>query len=204
MKKFISFLLLSFVVYALQAQIQEPVKFKTELNTLSDTEAEIVFTATIDQGWHVYSTELGDGGPISATFNVDKKSGLEPVGKLKPVGKEVATFDKLFEMKVRYFEGSAKFIQKVKLTGGAYEIEGYLEYGACNDESCLPPTEVPFKFSGSAKAGNAAVAAKVEEPEKKEEPAPAAVEQNDSAAELTPATPVDAATDIQPACRCIR
>lgn len=199
MKKFISFLLLSFVVYALQAQIQEPVKFKTELNTLSDTEAEIVFTATIDQGWHVYSTELGDGGPISATFNVDKKSGLEPVGKLKPVGKEVATFDKLFEMKVRYFEGSAKFIQKVKLTGGAYEIEGYLEYGACNDESCLPPTEVSFKFSGSAKAGNAAVAAKVEEPEKKEEPAPAAVEQNDSAAELTPATPVDAATDIQPA-----
>ncbi len=199
MKKFISFLLLSFVVYALQAQIQEPVKFKTELNTLSDTEAEIVFTATIDQGWHVYSTELGDGGPISATFNVDKKSGLEPVGKLKPIGKEVATFDKLFEMKVRYFEGSAKFIQKVKFTGGAYEIEGYLEYGACNDESCLPPTEVPFKFSGSAKAGSAAAAAKVEEPEKKEEPAPAAVEQNDSAAELTPATPVDTATDIQPA-----
>ena len=205
MKKFISFLLLSFVVYALQAQIKDPVKFKTELNTLSDTEAEIVFTATIDQGWHVYSTELGDGGPISATFNVDKKSGLELAGKLKPVGKEVATFDKLFEMKVRYFENTAKFIQKVKLTGGAYEIEGYLEYGACDDESCLPPTEVPFKFSGVAKAGSAA-AAKTEqpekkEPEKKEEPAPAPAEVKDSAAmmELVPATPVDAATDIQPA-----
>ena len=205
MKKFISFLLLSFVVYALQAQIKDPVKFKTELNTLSDTEAEIVFTATIDQGWHVYSTELGDGGPISATFNVDKKSGLELAGKLKPVGKEVATFDKLFEMKVRYFENTAKFIQKVKLTGGAYEIEGYLEYGACDDESCLPPTEVPFKFSGVAKAGSAA-AAKTEqpekkEPEKKEESAPAPAEVKDSAAmmELVPATPVDAATDIQPA-----
>lgn len=205
MKKLISFLLLSFVGYALQAQIKDPVKFKTELNTLSDTEAEIVFTATIDNGWHVYSTELGDGGPISATFNVDKKSGLELAGKLKPVGKEVATFDKLFEMKVRYFENTAKFIQKVKLTGGAYEIEGYLEYGACDDESCLPPTEVPFKFSGVAKAGNAA-AAKTEqpekkEPEKKEEPAPAPAEVKDSAAmmELVPATPVDAATDIQPA-----
>ena len=205
MKKLISFLLLSFVVYALQAQIKDPVKFKTELNTLSDTEAEIVFTATIDNGWHVYSTELGDGGPISATFNVDKKSGLELAGKLKPVGKEVATFDKLFEMKVRYFENTAKFIQKVKLTGGAYEIEGYLEYGACDDESCLPPTEVPFKFSGVAKAGNAA-AAKTEqpekkEPEKKEEPAPAPAEVKDSAAmmELVPATPADAATDIQPA-----
>ena len=114
MKKLFSFLLLNFVVYVLQAQIQDPVKFKTELKSLSDTEAEIVFTATIDKGWHVYSTELGDGGPISATFNVDSKSGIEPVGKLKPVGKEIAAFDKLFEMKVRYFENTAKFIQKVK------------------------------------------------------------------------------------------
>ena len=137
MKKLFSFLLLNFVVYVLQAQIQDPVKFKTELKSLSDTEAEIVFTATIDKGWHVYSTELGDGGPISATFNVDSKSGIEPVGKLKPVGKEIAAFDKLFEMKVRYFENTAKFIQKVKFTGGAYAIDGYLEYGACNDESCL-------------------------------------------------------------------
>ena len=203
MKKFISFLLLSFVVYALQAQIKDPVKFKTELNTLSDTEAEIVFTATIDNGWHVYSTELGDGGPISATFNVDKKSGLELAGKLKPIGKEVATFDKLFEMKVRYFENTAKFIQKVKLTGGAYEIEGYLEYGACDDESCLPPTEVPFKFSGVAKAASAA-AAKTEqpekkEPEKKEEPASAEVKDSAAMMELVPATPVDAATDVQSA-----
>ena len=59
-------------------------------------------------------------------------------------------------MKVRYFENTAKFVQKVKFTGGAYAIEGYLEYGACDDESCLPPTQVPFKYSGVAKAGNAA------------------------------------------------
>lgn len=156
MKKLFSFLLLNFVVYVLQAQIQDPVKFKTELKSLSDTEAEIVFTATIDKGWHVYSTELGDGGPISATFNVDSKSGIEPVGKLKPVGKEIATFDKLFEMKVRYFENTAKFIQKVKFTGGAYAIDGYLEYGACNDESCLPPTQVPFKFAGEAEGNTVA------------------------------------------------
>ncbi|WP_303010668.1 cytochrome c biogenesis protein CcdA [uncultured Bacteroides sp.] len=158
MKKLISCLLLSVVAYALQAQIKEPVKFKTELNTLSDTEAEIVFTAAIDKGWHVYSTDLGDGGPISATFNVDKKAGVELVGKLKPVGKEIATFDKLFEMKVRYFENSAKFVQKVRFAGGAYELEGYLEFGACNDESCLPPTEVPFAYSGVAKKVNAAPA----------------------------------------------
>ena len=203
MKKLISSLLLSFVVCVLQAQIKDPVKFKTEFNTLSDTEAEIVFTAAIDKGWHVYSTELGDGGPISATFNVDKTSGIELLGKLKPVGKEVATFDKLFEMKVRYFENTAKFIQKVKLTGGAYEIEGYLEYGACDDESCLPPTEVPFKFSGVAKTANAA-AAKAEQPEKKEvekkeEAAPVVSKDTVAMMELVPATTTDASTWIQPA-----
>ena len=203
MKKLISSLLLSFVVCVLQAQIKDPVKFKTEFNTLSDTEAEIVFTAAIDKGWHVYSTELGDGGPISATFNVDKTSGIELLGKLKPVGKEVATFDKLFEMKVRYFENTAKFIQKVKLTGGAYEIEGYLEYGACDDESCLPPTEVPFKFFGVAKTANAA-AAKAEQPEKKEvekkeEAAPVVSKDTVAMMELVPATTTDASTGIQPA-----
>ena len=203
MKKLISSLLLSFVVCVLQAQIKDPVKFKTEFNTLSDTEAEIVFTAAIDKGWHVYSTELGDGGPISATFNVDKTSGIELLGKLKPVGKEVATFDKLFEMKVRYFENTAKFIQKVKLTGGAYEIEGYLEYGACDDESCLPPTEVPFKFSGVAKTANAAAAKAVQpekkEVEKKEEAAPVVSKDTVAMMELVPATTTDASTGIQPA-----
>ena len=211
MRKIISFLLLSFVVYALQAQIKDPVKFKTELTPLSDTEAEVVFTAAIDNGWHVYSTDLGDGGPISATFNVDNKSGVELVGKLKPVGKEVATFDKLFEMKVRYFENTAKFVQKVKFTGGAYAIEGYLEYGACDDESCLPPTQVPFKFSGVAKAGNAAATkteqSKAEQPEqkvvdkadKKEEATSVASKDSSAMMELVPATTTEAATDIQPA-----
>ena len=211
MRKIISFLLLSFVVYALQAQIKDPVKFKTELTPLSDTEAEVVFTAAIDKGWHVYSTDLGDGGPISATFNVDNKSGVELVGKLKPVGKEVATFDKLFEMKVRYFENTAKFVQKVKFTGGAYAIEGYLEYGACDDESCLPPTQVPFKFSGVAKAGNAAATkteqSKAEQPEqkvvdkadKKEEATSVASKDSFAMMELVPATTTEAATDIQPA-----
>ena len=211
MRKIISFLLLSFVVYALQAQIKDPIKFKTELTPLSDTEAEVVFTAAIDKGWHVYSTDLGDGGPISATFNIDNKSGVELVGKLKPVGKEVATFDKLFEMKVRYFENTAKFVQKVKFTGGAYAIEGYLEYGACDDESCLPPTQVPFKFSGVAKAGNAAATKteqpKAEQPEqkvvdkadKKEEATSVASKDSSAMMELVPATTTEAATDIQPA-----
>ena len=163
MKKLLfPFVLLLFAV-AMQAQIQDPVKFNSELKILAADEAEGVFTAAINKGWHVYSTDLGDGGPISATFNVEKIFGAEVVGKLKPVGKEISTFDKLFEMKVRYFENTAQFVQKLKLTGGAYQLEGYLEYGACNDENCLPPTQVPFQFSGKVEgAAKEAAAATAE------------------------------------------
>ncbi len=148
----------------LQAQILEPVTFKTEWKQVSDEKAEIVFTGSIDPGWHVYSTDLGDGGPISATFNVDKIQGAEPVGKLKPVGKEVSGFDPLFEMQVRYFEKTAQFVQELKLTGDAWRVEGYLEYGACNDENCLPPTQVPFSFGDAAAGGQSlAEAAPAEE-----------------------------------------
>ena len=171
MKKLLfPFVLLLFAV-AVQAQIQDPVKFNSELKILAADEAEVVFTAAINKGWHVYSTDLGDGGPISATFNVEKISGAEVVGKLKPVGKEISTFDKLFEMKVRYFENTAQFVQKLKLTGGAYQIEGYLEYGACNDENCLPPTQVPFKFSGKAEGAAKEAAAAAAETKAEEQPA---------------------------------
>ena len=176
MKKLLFPLFLLLFAVAVQAQIQDPVKFKSELKTLAADEAEVVFTAAIDKGWHVYSTDLGDGGPISANFNVEKIFGAEVVGKLKPVGKEISTFDKLFEMKVRYFENTAQFVQKLKLTGGAYQLEGYLEYGACNDENCLPPTQVPFQFSGEAEgaakeAAAATVETKVEEQPAKQEAA---------------------------------
>ena len=134
------------------AQIQDPVQFKTELKKISETEAQIVFTGTIDAGWHVYSTELPEGGPISATFNTDKMEGLELDGKLTPQGKEIENYDKMFEMNVRYFEEKATFIQKLKITAANYFIEGYLQYGSCNDENCLPPTDVEFSFSGKGNA----------------------------------------------------
>ena len=171
MKKLLFPLFLLLFTVAMRAQIQDPVKFKSELKTVAADEAEVVFTAAIDKGWHVYSTDLGDGGPISATFNVEKIFGAEVVGKLKPVGKEISTFDKLFEMKVRYFENTAQFVQKLKLTGGAYQLEGYLEYGACNDENCLPPTQVPFKFSGKAEGAAKEAAAAAAETKAEEQPA---------------------------------
>ncbi len=150
MKKLLSFLGLILTAVVVQAQILDPVSFRTEFNKVSDDVAEIVFTATIDPGWHIYSTDLDEGGPIAATFNVERATGIHEDGKLLPVGNEQAVYDKLFEMQVRYFENTAKFVQRVKLGGGAYRIEGYLEYAACNDENCLPPSEVPFMFTGTA------------------------------------------------------
>lgn len=150
MKKLLSIIGLLLVTLSLQAQILDPVSFKTELNKVSDDVAEIVFTAKIDPGWHIYSTDLGDGGPISASFNIDKITGAHVDGKLLPVGNEQAVYDKLFGMDVRYFEKEAKFVQRIRLEGGTYRIEGYLEYAACNDQNCLPPSEESFMFTGTA------------------------------------------------------
>ena len=157
---------LALLCLPLCAQIQDPVKFKTEWKEVSNTEAEIIFTGKIDKGWHVYSTDLPEGGPISATFNVEKMEGAELVGKLTPRGTEKDMMDPIFGMQVRFFENTATFVQKIKLTGGgSYDISGYLEYGACNDENCLPPTAVDFSFKGQAAAAPVAPAAKESKPE---------------------------------------
>ena len=159
------------------AQIQDPVQFKYEWKVLSDTEAQIVFTGAIDEGWHVYSTNLPDGGPISATFNVEQIEGLELDGKMMPEGKEIESFDKVFDMKLRYFEEKAVFVQKLKITAANYFIEGYLEYGSCNDENCLPPTNYEFSISGKG-AASAPVTSSAEE-----KPATPAVSSNVSTAD---------------------
>ena len=149
-KILLSWLFMAILCLPVLAQIQEPVKFKTEWKSVSADEVEIVFTGKMEKGWHVYSTDLPEGGPISATFNTDKLEGAEVVGKLKPAGKEIDKMDPIFGMQVRFFEGTATFVQKIKLKGGKYEVSGYLQYGACNDENCLPPTNVEFSFKGEA------------------------------------------------------
>lgn len=152
MKKLMTLTLMLFAALMVNAQMAKPVHMSSKLKTNGTAEGEIVFSGSIDPGWHVYSTGLGSDGPISATFHVDKRDGVELVGKLMPRGKEIAKFDKMFEMNLRYFEGSVTFVQKVKFTKPEYTIDGYLEYGACNDESCLPPQEVGIKQSGKSPA----------------------------------------------------
>ena len=133
-----------------QGQMVDPVHFTSKLKMLKDGEAEIVFSATIDNGWHVYSTDMGNDGPISATFNVVKMEGAEKVGKLKPRGNVIKQYDKMFGMELRFFEKKAEFVQRIRFTKAKYTIDCYLEFGACNDEMCLPPTEVAFKKEGDA------------------------------------------------------
>ena len=143
-------LTLHFSTITVSAQMMDPVHFKSELKELKGGEAEIIFSATIDPGWHVYSTDMGDDGPVSATFNKVKMEGAETVGKLKPRGNVVKQFDKMFDMELRFFENKATFIQKIRFTKPTYDIDCYLEYGACNDEMCMPPSEASFKKSGKS------------------------------------------------------
>ena len=150
MKKLLTIWMLLVAVMAAKAQMMDPVHFTTQLKDLKNGEAELIFKATIDAGWHVYPTGLGNDGPISASFNKVKMDGAETIGKLQARGKEIKQFDKLFEMEVRYFEQAVTFVQKIKFTKPKYDIDCYVEYGACNDQSCLPPSEAQLKASGTA------------------------------------------------------
>ena len=152
MKKLMTLALLMLVTLMANAQMLDPVKFSSTLKTNNTAEAEIIFSGKIEKGWHVYSTGLGADGPISATFNVNKLDGVELVGKLQPRGHEIKSYDKLFGMTLRFFEGSVEFVQKVKFTKPTYKIDAYLEYGACNDQNCMPPTSVDIKKAGKSPA----------------------------------------------------
>ena len=202
MKKMMTLATLLLIALFANAQMLNPVKFSTQLKTNGTAEAEIVFSGKIDAGWHVYSTNLGSDGPISATFNVTKLDGVELVGKLTPRGKEIAQYDKLFEMKLRYFEGSVQFVQKVKFTKPNYTIDAYLEYGACNDQNCMPPTSVSIKQSGKSPAV-AADNIKKNEPQGSDEqidPSTSAAVKADSAVSMTEnaaGARVDSAANVQ-------
>ena len=153
------------VAVMMQAQIYEPIKCEASWNVVGDGVAELRIAAKIDAGWHVYSTELEDG-PTAAALTVETINGARPDGKLGFTdGKEIAKYDDMFGMDVRYFEDKVTFVQRFILEDD-YLVQGYFTYGACDDESCLPPTNVEFKFEGKYAAAAA--------PQKKAEAVPAA------------------------------
>lgn len=176
MKRTYTLLLLLFTLVATAAA---QVNFSVSYKRVSPTEIDIVFNGSISHGWHVYSTNIPAGGPTAATFGVDKADGVELAGGLKPGAGARTAHDAVFDMNVSFFENHASFTQRVRLTKKDYSLKGYLNYGACNDENCLPPTSVDCKVEGSDGPSAAAAA-----------PAAATAAPTEAAA----ATPAEAAT----------
>lgn len=144
MKKLIIALLLTASAQFVQGQILHPVKWSYGAKKLSPTEAVVFLKATIDQGWHMYSQHIADGGPTKTTFTFAPSGQYTLVGKTLE-SKPISKFEEMFKMQVGYFENQAIFQQKVKLKPGKEAVvNGSVNFGACNDTTCIPPEDVKF------------------------------------------------------------
>lgn len=147
MKKFLCLWLLTLVACLGQAQILTPVKWKIKLDDSESVEKTLTFTATIDNGWHLYDMNLPEGGPVSTSFAFEILEGAKLIGN--PVASKEATtvFDEQFNMNLRWFAKNVSFTQKIEVTDPkGLKLEGYVEFMACNDENCLPPEKEEFSF----------------------------------------------------------
>ena len=151
------------------AQILQPVKWSFKSNRLSDTEAELQFTATLDRGWHVYSQDVPKDGPMPTVFTFDKPTGFQLVGKvIEP--KPIEEYDEMFRMKVKYFAQKAVFTQKIIITGNKpFTIKGIVEFQSCDDKQCLFD-DLPFTFQLEGAKTVAATAAVAKETQAKAKP----------------------------------
>ncbi|MGZ3767706.1 MAG: protein-disulfide reductase DsbD domain-containing protein [Mucilaginibacter sp.] len=129
------------------AQIEKPVKWSYAAKRINSTEAVVFLRATIDQGWHIYSQNVKDGGPIKTSFTFTPSKAYALVGKTaEPT--PVTKFEDAFKMNVSYFEKTVTFQQKIKLKSAtATSVKGQLEYMVCNDRKCLPPEDVDFDIA---------------------------------------------------------
>ncbi|MGJ5642384.1 protein-disulfide reductase DsbD domain-containing protein [Formosa sp. S-31] len=146
MKKVILFFAL-LTAFVGQAQILEPVKWSTSVNKISDSEYELVATATIEKGWHLYSQNVPQDGPIPTKFTFEGNSNyLKKGNTVEEKGHTIQ--DPVFEMEIKFFETKADFKQRVKLKGKApFDVKGIVEFMVCDDSRCLPPTEVDLVFN---------------------------------------------------------
>lgn len=165
MKKLISILTLVLVAIGIQAQIHQPVTWTFKLDDSNTAEKSIVFTATAEEGWHLYDQNLPEGGPVSTSFNFETLKGAELVGKPISSIKPTVVYDELFAMELRWYPGTVSFTQKIKVTDPAkFEAIGEVEFMACNDETCLPPERVEFAFNKSQISATTAVTTNTPEP----------------------------------------
>ena len=147
MKKYVLLILFTGILFIANSQILDPVKWEFDSKQNGD-EAELIFTATIDESWHMYDTYLPEGGPIATSFNYEDTTLFEFIGDLQKDPDPEEVFDNSFLLTVRYFSDKVIFIQKIKLlSDNPIEINGYINYMCCDDETCLPPEDADFSFS---------------------------------------------------------
>lgn len=146
MKKLITFLIL-IVAFSSNAQVLKPVKWTTAVNKISDTEYELVATATIDKGWHLYSQTVPEDGPIATSFTFEGNTNYLKKGNTSE-DKGHTVQDPVFDMEITYFDTKANFKQRIKLKGKVpFVVKGTVEFMVCDDSRCLPPTEVDLVFN---------------------------------------------------------
>ncbi|MFT6357173.1 MAG: thiol:disulfide interchange protein DsbD [Saprospiraceae bacterium] len=128
-------------------QISDPVSWDSKAEKISDTEYNLIFTATLDDGWYLYSQFLGDDGPIPTSFDFGKNANVQLVGKTTETGtSKKEGYDELFDMNLVKFGGTATFTQKVTVSKEVDKISGALTYMTCDEMRCLPPEEVTFEI----------------------------------------------------------
>ena len=150
MKKLITLLLIAFSTIA-NAQIHNPVKWKTAVEKINDNEYYLVATASIEAGWKLYGQNIPPNGPVPTSFKYTQTPTFELVGKTEE-SKPIVKHDKVFDMEIAYFYKQAVFKQRIKLLGELTSIKAEVEFMSCNDSNCLPPDTVDLEFflSGTA------------------------------------------------------
>ncbi|MCG7502031.1 protein-disulfide reductase DsbD N-terminal domain-containing protein [Tenacibaculum sp. Mcav3-52] len=146
MKK-IYLILLLFTCSFTFSQVHDPVKWSTSVKKISDKEAELVATATIQKDWHLYSQEIPKGGPIPTLFTFEGDTKYLKKGNTKEEAGHVVD-DPIFDMKIKYFDTKATFTQRIRLkTTEKFTVKGVVEYMVCTGMNCLPPKEVELTFN---------------------------------------------------------
>jgi len=153
MKKTIAILTFVFLAFMVNAQILTPIQWTVDLNDVSPNQKELVFTASIDYGWHLYDQNLPEGGPISTTFNLETLVGAELNGKPIATTNPIVSHDDQFDMDLRWYTNKAVFKQKLTITDpSTFSVTGEVEFMGCDDKQCLPPTRESFSFGKTAAA----------------------------------------------------
>ena len=143
----ILFIALALAVLPAAAQVENVVKWTNSVNDNGDGKYTLVLTADINDGWHIYDLQNYEGGPNPTTIRFVAGEGAELDGAMRQLSSPVKIYDDIFGMEIGYFEKNAVLEQDVRLSAQTSTVNAEIEYKACNDQNCIPPTEEEITFS---------------------------------------------------------